>query len=112
MLVFVIFLFCDLLMAGVFFAVYGRKPVYEEGMLLGVHLPREAAQGAEVTALTTAYRRRTRRFYLVNLLLGVAVCLVAFWRFSPSSSSGACGWWSSWWGPSGSSWAPTGSCTT
>ena len=59
MLVFVIFLFCDLLMAGVFFAVYGRKPVYEEGMLLGVHLPREAAQGAEVTALTTAYRRRT-----------------------------------------------------
>lgn len=83
MLVFVIFLFCDLLMAGVFFAVYGRKPVYEEGMLLGVHLPREAAQGAEVTALTTAYRRRTRRFYLVNLLLGVAVCLVAFWRFSP-----------------------------
>lgn len=82
MLVFVIFLFCDLLMAGVFFAVYGRKPVYEEGMLLGVHLPREAAQGAEVTALTTAYRRRTRRFYLVNLLLGVAVCLVAFWRFS------------------------------
>ena len=83
MLVFVIFLFCDLLMAGVFFAVYGRTPVYEEGMLLGVHLPREAAQGAEVTALTTAYRRRTRRFYLVNLLLGVAVCLVAFWRFSP-----------------------------
>lgn len=83
MLVFVIFLFCDLLMAGVFFAVYGRKPVYEEGMFLGVHLPREAAQGAEVTALTTAYRRRTRRFYLVNLLLGVAVCLVAFWRFSP-----------------------------
>ena len=83
MLVFVIFLFCDLLMAGVFFAVYGRKPVYEEGMLLGVHLPREAAQGAEGTALTTAYRRRTRRFYLVNLLLGVAVCLVAFWRFSP-----------------------------
>ena len=83
MLVFVIFLFCDLLMAGVFFAVYGRKPVYEEGMLLGVHLPREAAQGAEVTALITAYRRRTRRFYLVNLLLGVAVCLVAFWRFSP-----------------------------
>lgn len=83
MLVFVIFLFCDLLMAGVFFAVYGRKPVYEEGMLLGVHLPREAAQGEEVTALTTAYRRRTRRFYLVNLLLGVAVCLVAFWRFSP-----------------------------
>lgn len=83
MLVFVIFLFCDLLVAGVFFAVYGRKPVYEEGMLLGVHLPREAAQGAEVTALTTAYRRRTRRFYLVNLLLGVAVCLVAFWRFSP-----------------------------
>lgn len=83
MLVFVIFLFCDLLVAGVFFAVYGRKPVYEEGMLLGVHLPREAAQGAEVTALITAYRRRTRRFYLVNLLLGVAVCLVAFWRFSP-----------------------------
>lgn len=83
MLVFVIFLFCDLLMAGVFFAVYGRKSVYEEGMLLGVHLPREAAQGAEVTALITAYRRRTRRFYLVNLLLGVAVCLVAFWRFSP-----------------------------
>ncbi len=52
-------------------------------MLLGVHLPQEAADQAEVVALMDTFRRRTRRFYLVNLILGVAVCLVAFWRFSP-----------------------------
>lgn len=83
MLLFVIFLFCDLLMVGVFFAVYGGKRPYAEGMLLGVHLPREAAEQAEVVALMDTFRRRTRRFYLVNLILGVAVCLVTFWRFSP-----------------------------
>ena len=83
MLLFIIFLFCDLLMVGVFFAVYGGKRPYAEGMLLGVHLPQEAADQAEVVALMDTFRRRTRRFYLVNLILGVAVCLVAFWRFSP-----------------------------
>ena len=83
MLLFIIFLFCDLLMVGVFFAVYGGKRPYAEGMLLGVHLPREAADQAEVVALMDTFRRRTRRFYLVNLILGVAVCLVTFWRFSP-----------------------------
>ena len=83
MLLFIIFLFCDLLMVGVFFAVYGGKRPYAEGMLLGVHLPQEAADQAEVVALMDTFRRRTRRFYLVNLILGVAVCLVTFWRFSP-----------------------------
>lgn len=83
MLLFIIFLFCDLLMVGVFFAVYGGKRPYAEGMLLGVHLPQEAADQAEVVALMDTFRRRTRRFYLVNLIPGVAVCLVAFWRFSP-----------------------------
>ena len=78
MLLFIIFLFCDLLMVGVFFAVYGGKRPYAEGMLLGGHLPQEAADQAEVVALMDTFRRRTRRFYLVNLILGVAVCLVTF----------------------------------
>ena len=82
-------------------------------MLLGVHLPREAADQAEVAALMDTFRRRTRRFYLVNLILGVAVpggllallppflILWCLWLVEFVSSV-----------PSGSSWAPTEPSTT
>ena len=56
MLLFIIFLFCDLLMVGSFCCLRGKRP-YAEGMLLGVHLPQEAADQAEVVALMDTFRR-------------------------------------------------------
>ena len=33
---------------GIFYGVYGTKRKYEEGMLMGVHLPGSAAESEEV----------------------------------------------------------------
>ena len=44
MMMFWIFLIVDLFTIGIFYAVYGTKRKYSEGMLLGVHLPHSAAE--------------------------------------------------------------------
>ena len=36
---------------GIFYGVYGTKRKYEEGMLMGVHLPGSAAESEEVKML-------------------------------------------------------------
>lgn len=73
MMLFLIFLFVDLSVVGIFYAVYGRRRTYSEGMLMGVHLPESAASGEEVGRMMEQYHVRTKKFYLWNLA-GVSVC--------------------------------------
>ena len=89
MMLFLIFLFVDLSVIGIFYAVYGRKRKYSEGMLMGVHLPESAACGEEVRRMMERYHARTKKFYLWNLaaviLIGGSQCLLScgrsgFWR--------------------------------
>ena len=42
MMMFVIFLIVNVGTIGIFYGVYGTKRKYEEGMLMGVHLPGSA----------------------------------------------------------------------
>ena len=44
MFMFLMFALIDLVVIGIFYAVYGKKRKYSEGMLLGVHLPLSAAE--------------------------------------------------------------------
>ena len=67
MMLFLIFLFVDISVIGIFYAVYGRKRKYSEGMLMGVHLPESAACGEEVRRMMERYHARTKKFYLWNL---------------------------------------------
>ena len=55
MMLFLIFLFVDLSVVGIFYAVYGRRRTYSEGMLMGVHLPESAVSGEEVGRLMERY---------------------------------------------------------
>jgi len=48
MMMFVIFLIVNVGTIGIFYGVYGTKRKYEEGMLMGVHLPGSAAESEEV----------------------------------------------------------------
>ncbi len=82
MLMFWIFALTDLFVAGIFYAVYGGKRKYAEGMLLGVHIPQSAADSEEVRAFMERYRMNTKRFYLWNGLAGVVVCFLNFWYLS------------------------------
>lgn len=82
MLMFWIFALTDLFVVGIFYAVYGGKRKYAEGMLLGVHIPQSAADSEEVKVFMERYRKNTKRFYLWNGLAGVAVCFLNFWYLS------------------------------
>ena len=73
MLMFWIFALTDLFVAGIFYAVYGGKRKYAEGMLLGVHIPQSAADSEEVKVFMERYRKNTKRFYLWNGLAGIVV---------------------------------------
>ena len=82
MFMFVLFAVIDLVIIGIFYAVYGTKRKYSEGMLLGVHLPQSAAESEEVTAFMERYRRNTKIFYAVNVVISTAVCAFCFWYIS------------------------------
>lgn len=82
MFMFVMFAVIDLVIIGIFYAVYGTKRKYSEGMILGVHLPQSAAESEKVTAFMARYHRNTKIFYAVNAVISTAVCGVCFWYFS------------------------------
>lgn len=82
MFMFWVFAVTDLVIIGIFYAVYGTKRKYSEGMLLGVHLPQSAADSAEVKAFMARYGRNTKIFYVANTLISTAVCGFCFWYFS------------------------------
>lgn len=82
MMLFLTFLFVDLSVIGIFYAVYGRKRKYSEGMLMGVHLPESAACGEEVRRMMERYHARTKKFYLCNLAAVILIGGLCFWRES------------------------------
>lgn len=82
MVIFIIFLFVNVFVTGIFLAVYGGKQPYSDGMLLGVHIPDYAVQDADVDALVETYRKKRKWFYLINFLVSAAICFLNFWYFS------------------------------
>lgn len=82
MFMFIMFAVIDLVIIGIFYAVYGAKRKYSEGMLLGVHLPQSAAESEEVADFMMRYQRNTKIFYAVNVILSTASCAFSFWYLS------------------------------
>lgn len=82
MMLFLIMLFTDLFMVGICFSVYGKATLYHDHMLLGVHIPEDKLETPSVTALIASYKKQNRHFYLIHLILGAAVSLLAFWYTS------------------------------
>ena len=82
MVMFLLFLIINVGMIGIFYGVYGTKRKYVEGMLMGVHLPASAVETEEVKMFMEEYYKKTKWFYILNLLVGIAVCGACFWYFS------------------------------
>ena len=55
-------LFVNLLVVGCFALVYGTKMKYENGMLFGIHMPKEAQKDPEVQSLMEQYAVRMKKF--------------------------------------------------
>ena len=79
---FMIFILMDLIVVLVCRAAYGKKHEYREGMLFGVHIPRDALETQEISELTDKYRRRWILFQTLNLLAGAGVCFICFLSFA------------------------------
>lgn len=82
MMMFWLFLVVNLVTVGMFFAVYGRKQQYCEGMLMGVHIPKSAAESEEVVSFIGKYTKRSHQFYLWNTIASVLISLLNFWYIS------------------------------
>ena len=74
----IIFLFTDAMMVGVCMFAYGGKEEYSEGMIFGVHIPKEKVEEEAVQVIAQKYKRQFKKFQRWNMLLGILVCGLAF----------------------------------
>lgn len=75
---FIFFLFLDISMIGLCGYCYSGKEQWQEGMILGIHVPREAQDHPEVQALTQKHRQLFRRFQWLNLLAAFVLSALCF----------------------------------
>ncbi len=71
-------LFVTLLVGGCFALVYGTNMKYENGMLFGIHMPKEAQKDPEVKILMEQYAVRMKKFYWWKVARSVLSALLAF----------------------------------
>lgn len=53
---------------------------YNNGMVLGVHIPPEHAEEPGVTEQVTNARRKMKRFHIINLILIMALSILCFFN--------------------------------
>ena len=78
----IIFVLMDLFLTAITYGIYGGKTKYYEGMILGVHIEEKYAEGTTVTAFIRDYKKKLKRFYAWNLIVGMIICGLCFWYFS------------------------------
>ena len=71
-------LFVNFLVVGCFAMVYGTRMKYENGMLFGVHMPKEAQQEPEVKTLMERYTVRMKQIYWWSTAGAVISGVLAF----------------------------------
>ncbi len=77
---FIIFLFMNFFILLIMKFVYANNYSYTEGMILGVHIPKEHSEDEAVQCIVAAARRKMNQILWINLILGTALCFVVFWE--------------------------------
>ena len=80
-IMFLIFLLSDLIIVLICGFSYGKKYEYREGMLLGVHIPKEALDTGEISGMVQKYKKTWLIFQGWNIAASVAVCFLCFVDF-------------------------------
>ena len=78
---FIFFLIMNLFMTLIMKYVFDSNYKYTNGMLLGVHIPKDHVQDEEVQNLVRAAGKNMTRFLNWNCFVSVAICFLIFWNF-------------------------------
>lgn len=78
---FITFLLCDLFTGMLCKYVYQQNFKYQNGMLLGVHIPKEQVHCPQVEALCARSRRNWNLYQNIQIAMGSLLCVMGF--FSP-----------------------------
>lgn len=79
---FVIFLFTNLFMVGICAVVYSGKEKYQEGMILGVHIPNEHIENEQLQKICVSYKKRNKWWNISHFIIGVFLCFLCFYSFA------------------------------
>lgn len=75
---FITFMICDLVTCLICKYAYKQNFAYQNGMLMGIHIPREQLHHPQVEAICEQSRRQWRIYQNINIALGSLLCLIGF----------------------------------
>lgn len=78
---FIIFLVTNLFLCGCFYFALSSSYQYTNGMLLGVHIPKEHLTDDEVVSLKEKSHKTMKRFLKWNTLAGILSCPLLFYSW-------------------------------
>ncbi len=78
---FIIFLVTNLFLCGCFYFALSSSYQYANGMLLGVHIPKEHLTDDEVVSLKEGSHKTMKRFLKWNTLAGILSCPLLFYSW-------------------------------
>lgn len=76
---FILFLFQNLFVTLIMKYAYVSYFQYENGMLMGVHIPHDHVNDPDVQTLVSQTRKRVNRFLNINCFLSAVICVLNFW---------------------------------
>ena len=79
-IMFVLFFVQNLFVTLIMKYAYSSYFKYENGMVMGVHIPKEHNENEEVQHLLSSTRTRMNRFLNTNCFLSGAICFLVFWN--------------------------------
>lgn len=79
---FITFASANLITIGAMWYGFMSQYRYNNGMVLGVHIPPEHAEEPEVTEQVTNARRKMKRFHIINLILIMALSILCFFNMA------------------------------
>ena len=75
---FMLFFVCNMFTVLIMRFAYESNYRYNNGMLIGVHIPGDHVNDDDVTRLMTRFKKRMKYFQNINVVLSIAICFLNF----------------------------------
>ena len=75
---FMLFFVCNMFTVLIMRFAYESNYRYNNGMLIGVHIPGDHVNDDDVTRLMTRFKKSMKYFQNINAVLSIAICFLNF----------------------------------